>query len=97
MIFNLPAYFQMSRQALIPSVPFSKHRKGCLLINILTAAHRLSPIIFDDLDLKKAGYQPWIAYAQSKTANIYMANEIERRYGVHGMNISSSNLPPRFH
>ena len=50
-----------------------------------SSSHRLSGIEFDDLDLKKGGYQPFKAYGQSKTANIYMANEIDRRYGSKGM------------
>jgi NAD(P)-dependent dehydrogenase (short-subunit alcohol dehydrogenase family) len=37
-----------------------------------------------------AGYTPWEAYARSKTANIYMANEIERRYGVKGIHAISA-------
>lgn len=48
------------------------------------AGHRSSPVLFDDLDLKKQGYEGWAAYGQSKTANIYLANEIERRYGPKG-------------
>ena len=47
--------------------------------------HRLCGIEFDDLDLKKGGYQPFKAYGQSKTANVYMANEIDRRYGAKGV------------
>ncbi|KAJ6010032.1 hypothetical protein N7522_005048 [Penicillium canescens] len=35
------------------------------------------------------GYNPWVSYAQSKTANIYMANEIERRYGSQGLHATS--------
>ena len=63
---------------------------GCKLIvrpiqvSLSSSAHRRSPVHFDDLDLKTAGYDPWVAYGQSKTANIYLANEIERRYGSQG-------------
>ncbi|KAL2834113.1 hypothetical protein BJY01DRAFT_84902 [Aspergillus pseudoustus] len=39
----------------------------------------------DNYNFEQGGYQPWGAYAQSKTANIYMANEIERRYGARGI------------
>lgn len=46
--------------------------------------HRISGIQFNDLDLKKVGYEPFKAYGQSKTANVYMANEIDRRYGAKG-------------
>jgi NAD(P)-dependent dehydrogenase (short-subunit alcohol dehydrogenase family) len=39
----------------------------------------------DNYNFQKGGYTPWGAYAQSKTANIYMANELERRYGSQGL------------
>ena len=51
----------------------------------LCTGHRSSPIRFDDLDFQKKGYEKWTAYGQSKTANIYLANEIERRYGSKGV------------
>ncbi|KAK3648195.1 hypothetical protein LTR56_007607 [Elasticomyces elasticus] len=40
-------------------------------------------------------FNPAIAYGQSKTANIWMANEIERRYGakgLHGLSIHPGNI-----
>ena len=40
-------------------------------------------------------YNPLIAYGQSKTANIWMANEIERRYsgeGLHGLSLNPGNI-----
>lgn len=46
----------------------------------------------DNYNWQQGGYQPWPAYAQSKTANIYMANEIERRYG--SRNLHASSLHP---
>ena len=46
-------------------------------------------MLFDDYDLKKRGYDPWVSYGQSKTANIYMANEIDRRYGSRGLHATS--------
>lgn len=56
----------------------------------------MSPIHFSDLDLKQQGYNKWTAYGQSKTANIYLANEIERRYGSQGKShlqvVSSGSL-----
>ena len=55
------------------------------LVLVSSGAHRFSPILFDDYDLVKRGYDPWVAYGQSKTANIYTALEIERRYGSQGL------------
>jgi len=52
--------------------------------------HRKGLIHFDNLNLKGI-YNPRLGYGQSKTANILMANQIERLYGdsgVHGLAVS---------
>ncbi|KAL3146560.1 hypothetical protein ABBQ32_000802 [Trebouxia sp. C0010 RCD-2024] len=59
------------------------------VVSLSSSGHKSSPILFDDLDLKKSGYTPFKAYGQSKTANIYLANEIERRYGSQGLHATS--------
>jgi NAD(P)-dependent dehydrogenase (short-subunit alcohol dehydrogenase family) len=59
------------------------------VVNVSSLGHRSSPVLFDDLDLKRCGYNKWTAYGQSKTANILMANEIERRYGGQGLHATS--------
>jgi NAD(P)-dependent dehydrogenase (short-subunit alcohol dehydrogenase family) len=38
-----------------------------------------------DFNFKKQKDTPWVAYGQAKTANIWMVNEIERRYGSNGL------------
>ena len=43
---------------------------------------------FNNLSLKGV-YDGRLAYAQSKTANILMANEIDRRYGAEGLHALS--------
>ena len=67
----LPA-LQSSSTAALPS------RVVCLS----SVGHSMSPVLFGDYDLSKRGYDRWIAYGQSKTANIYLATEIERRFGA---------------
>lgn len=42
-----------------------------------------------DYHFDEAPYDPWLAYGQSKTANIYLASEIERRYGTRGLHATS--------
>lgn len=49
------------------------------VVSLSSSGHKSSPILFDDLDLKKGGYTPFKAYGQSKTANIYLANEVIAR------------------
>lgn len=54
-----------------------------------SGAHKGSRIIFDNPNLEGI-YNPRMAYSQSKTANILMANSIERLYGdsgVHGLSV----------
>ncbi|KIW41798.1 uncharacterized protein PV06_05411 [Exophiala oligosperma] len=78
------ALFQELKDALIASsTPAFNSR-----VIVLTAnGHRQSGIRFDDyhFDNRPEGYEPLLAYAQSKTANIYMAFEIDRRYGAKGL------------
>lgn len=52
------------------------------VVSVASVGHRSGQVTFDDLRAGKEGsYAPWKAYGQAKTANIYLANEIERRYG----------------
>lgn len=43
----------------------------------------------DNYAFEHGDYDPNVAYGQSKTANIYMANEIERRYGAKHLHATS--------
>lgn len=54
------------------------------MVILSSIIHRKGEVIFDNLNLEGA-YNPWIAYAQSKTANLWTANEIERRYSSKGL------------
>lgn len=69
--------FNLLKPTLLASSTPEFHSRVIVLSSI---AHRSSEVHFDNLDLI-GEYDPWIAYGQSKTANIWMANEIERRYG----------------
>ncbi|PKY06030.1 short-chain dehydrogenase [Aspergillus campestris IBT 28561] len=54
------------------------------VINVGSSGHRYSPIPLDNVNFE-GNYNGWLAYGSSKTANIYMANQIERLYGAHGL------------
>ena len=72
---------------LTSSTPAFQTRVVC----VSSTGHRGGPVRFDDYSFEEpSSYDPWQAYAQSKTANIYLANEIERRYsrlGLHGISL----------
>lgn len=75
-------FFQLLKPLLLKSSTASFQSR---IVNVASSGHRLSPIRFHDLDFTKEGHDKWLAYGQSKTANIYMANSIERRYGARGL------------
>lgn len=56
------------------------------MVNLSSIGHRYGKVRLDDPNFTKPNsYVPWIAYGQAKTANIWMANSIERRYGSSGL------------
>lgn len=80
-------FFQLLKPALLAAATPGFHSR---VVNVSSAAHRIHGInATDNYNFEKGGYNPWVSYAQSKTANIYMANEIERRYGSRGLHATS--------
>jgi len=78
--------FQLLRPMLLSS---STPTFASRIINVTSGSHRDSPINFFNLNLKGI-YTPRLGYAQSKTANILMANQMERLYGskgLHGLSV----------
>ncbi|KAK3942102.1 putative short-chain dehydrogenase [Diplogelasinospora grovesii] len=55
------------------------------VVNVSSSGHRACPAQLDDINLTKGDYSPLTAYGSSKTANIWMANQIERVYGSKGL------------
>jgi NAD(P)-dependent dehydrogenase (short-subunit alcohol dehydrogenase family) len=56
------------------------------IVNVSSRAHEFSPVRFDDpfFDNGKT-YQKWLAYGQSKTANILFSRELTNRYKSKGL------------
>jgi NAD(P)-dependent dehydrogenase (short-subunit alcohol dehydrogenase family) len=46
--------------------------EGAHIVSLSAWTHRLSPVMFDDLNFENRECQPRLGYAQSKTANILM-------------------------
>ena len=84
--------FQLLKPTLLASAaPGFNSRVVCLS----SSGHRAAGIQFDNYNFEQGDYAPWTAYGQSKTANIYMANEIERRYGskgLHGLSVMPGGI-----
>ena len=60
------------------------------LVNVSSSAHNVAKIQFDDINLEAEGaYQPPTSYGQSKLAQIYMANYVDRIFGPQGLHATS--------
>ncbi len=62
------------------------------IVVVSSTGHQLSPVVFDDLDFLFRPYDPWLAYGQSKTANVLFAVEATRRWAADG--ITANALMP---
>lgn len=56
-----------------------------VVVVVSSSAHFQSHVHFDNINLEKGAYDSWKAYGQKKTAGVWTANEIERRYGSKGL------------
>jgi NAD(P)-dependent dehydrogenase (short-subunit alcohol dehydrogenase family) len=62
------------------------------IVALSSSAHRLSPVVFEDIHFEDREYEPWLAYGQSKTANVLFAVEATRRWAGDG--ITANALMP---
>jgi NAD(P)-dependent dehydrogenase (short-subunit alcohol dehydrogenase family) len=64
---------------------------GARIVSVSSLAHLMSPVIFDDLDFRFRPYEPWSAYGQSKTADVLLAVEADRRWSGEGIRANALN------
>jgi NAD(P)-dependent dehydrogenase (short-subunit alcohol dehydrogenase family) len=55
------------------------------VVSLSSVGHLRAPVDFDDLHFERRAYDPAVAYAQSKTANVLFAVEAQRRWGADGI------------
>jgi NAD(P)-dependent dehydrogenase (short-subunit alcohol dehydrogenase family) len=55
------------------------------IVSLSSRGHMRSPVIFDDPNFTSRPYDPWLAYGQSKTANVLFAVEATRRWADDGI------------
>lgn len=81
-------FFELLKPALLAG---SSSNFQSRVVIVSSAGHRMARGLgpSDNYHYQKGGYDPRGAYAQSKIANVYMANEIERRYGPQGLHATS--------
>ena len=80
--------FQLLKPALLSA---ATPELASRVVNVSSVGHRGGGVHLDNLKLEGI-YDPWVSYGQAKTANIYMANELERRYA--SQNLHAFSLHP---
>lgn len=73
--------FNLLKDTLIASSTPAFHSRVLILSSV---GHRFGEVNFSNINFE-GEYNPQTAYFQSKTANLWTANEIERRYGQRGV------------
>jgi len=58
---------------------------GARIVSLSSAGHTRSPVVFEDIHFRRRPYDPFLAYGQSKTANILFAVEASRRWAEDGI------------
>jgi len=84
---NHLAHFLMVN-LLLPA--FKQGGKGGRLVMLSSSGHKRSPVLFDNYNFDKPGsYDKWVAYGQSKCANILFAKEFNRLFSPCGITANS--------
>ncbi|MBM0230954.1 SDR family NAD(P)-dependent oxidoreductase [Micromonospora sp. STR1_7] len=61
------------------------------VVLVSSGAHLAAPFDFDDPQFERRAYDPWLAYGQSKTAEILLAVSITRRWAQDGITANALN------
>jgi NAD(P)-dependent dehydrogenase (short-subunit alcohol dehydrogenase family) len=59
------------------------------IVSVSSRGHHLSPVVFDDIQFERRPYDKWLAYGQSKTANVLFAVGLERRLAARGVHANA--------
>jgi NAD(P)-dependent dehydrogenase (short-subunit alcohol dehydrogenase family) len=59
------------------------------VVSVSSSAHLRSPVVFEDIHFRERAYEPWLAYGQSKTANVLFAVEATKRWAADGITVNA--------
>jgi NAD(P)-dependent dehydrogenase (short-subunit alcohol dehydrogenase family) len=65
-------------------LPALKAAGKARVVSLSSLGHRRSEVQFDDINFRRRPYDPWLAYGQSKTANILFAVGMTQRFASDG-------------
>jgi NAD(P)-dependent dehydrogenase (short-subunit alcohol dehydrogenase family) len=69
--------------------------EGARVVNVASGAHRMGKIRFDDLQWRN-GYRKWMAYGQSKLANLLFTTELQRKVDAAGKKLLAVACHPGY-
>src|ERR1700722_153934 len=75
-------------------LPALRAAGGARVVSVSSRAHLTSPVIFDDIDFRHRPYDPALAYAQSKTANVLFAVAAARHWSGDGIEVNALHPGP---
>jgi NAD(P)-dependent dehydrogenase (short-subunit alcohol dehydrogenase family) len=64
------------------------------VVTVSSGAHRAGSIRLDDLNWERGRYQRWLAYSQSKLANLLFTLELQRRFAEAGSDLRAVAAHP---
>lgn len=62
---------------------------GARVASVSSAGHLRSPVVFEDINFLRRPYDPFLAYGQSKTANVLFAVEASKRWADEGIMVNA--------
>ncbi|HXL90955.1 MAG TPA: SDR family NAD(P)-dependent oxidoreductase [Streptosporangiaceae bacterium] len=62
---------------------------GARVVSVSSSAHHRSPVVFDDIHFEHRAYEPFLAYGQSKTANVLFGVEATKRWASDGITVNA--------
>jgi NAD(P)-dependent dehydrogenase (short-subunit alcohol dehydrogenase family) len=65
--------------------PALKRAAGARVVSVSSRGHRFAGVDFDDPNFERRDYDPWVAYGQSKTANVLFALGVDKRGEADGI------------
>ena len=82
---NHLGHFLLTTQ-LLPRLRAAGACAGARVVNVTSDAHKhFGPIDLTDVNFERRGYDPFSAYGQSKSANVLLTVELQRRFGRDGI------------
>src|SRR5215831_5961328 len=66
------------------------------VVTVSSTGHRLGKIDFDDLNWERKPYRAWLAYGQSKLANLLFTAELQQRLTAAGSSVLATAAHPGY-